>query len=61
MTSGVTGRIELRQSARVTLGRETAQLSVADLQLESSHSEMANAAFTLPRMQRRETVHRTFR
>jgi hypothetical protein len=34
MTSGVTGRIVelLRQSARVTLARETAQLSVADLQ-----------------------------
>jgi hypothetical protein len=34
LTSGVTGRIVelLRQSARVTLARETAQLSVADLQ-----------------------------
>jgi hypothetical protein len=34
LTSGVTGRIVelLRQSARVTLGRETVQLSIADLQ-----------------------------
>ncbi len=34
LTSGVTGRIVelLRQSARVTLARQTVQLSVADLQ-----------------------------
>lgn len=36
LTSGVTGRIVelLRHSARVTLGRDTAQLTVADLQYE---------------------------